>query len=86
MRSNAVPVDHLFRIEGVRGSNPHWADVDLDTATVHVHREPQRVGGRLLISETKTLDSDAGLPLPELCVTGLRDHRTASPPVPVSSS
>ena len=62
----------------------HWTDIDLDTATVHVHRELQRVGGRLLIGETKTLDSEAGLPLPELCVAALRDHRTASPPVAVS--
>lgn len=52
----------------------HWADVDLDAATVQIHRELQRVGGRLLLSETKTLDSDAGLPLPPLCLSALRDH------------
>ena len=49
----------------------HWADVDLDTATVHVHRELQRIEGRLVLGETKTLDSDAGLPLPPLCVAVL---------------
>jgi integrase len=52
----------------------HWSDVDLDTATVQIHRELQRIGGRLLLSETKTLDSDAGLPLPPLCLTALRNH------------
>lgn len=49
-----------------------WADIDLDTATVHVHRELQRIDGRLVLGETKTLDSDAGLPLPPLCVEALR--------------
>lgn len=52
----------------------HWADIDLDGKTVQIHRELQRVGGRLLLSETKTLDSDAGLPLPELCLSALHDH------------
>jgi integrase len=58
-------------------------DIDLKTATVHVHRELQRVGGRLVLSETKTLDSDAGLPLPPLCIAALRDH-LANPTVAVS--
>lgn len=60
-----------------------WDDIDLDTATVHVHRELQRVDGLLVLSETKTLDSDAGLPLPPLCVSALRDHRAS--PVAVSA-
>jgi integrase len=48
-----------------------WTDIDLDAATVHVHRELQRIDGRLILGETKTLDSDAGLPLPPLCVAVL---------------
>jgi integrase len=60
-----------------------WSDIDLDTASVHVHREIQRVGGRLVLSETKTLDSEAGLPLPPLCLSVLRDHMP-SPTHPVS--
>jgi integrase len=52
-----------------------WDDIDLDTATVHVHRELQRVDGRLVLSETKTLDADAGLPLPPLCLLALCDQR-----------
>jgi integrase len=55
----------------------HWVDIDLDTATVHVHRELQRVGGQLVISETKTLDSDAGLPLPPLCLAALQERSAA---------
>jgi integrase len=62
-----------------------WSDIDLDTASVHVHREIQRVGGRLVLSETKTLDSEAGLPLPPLCLSVLRDHMP-SPTHPVSRS
>ncbi len=55
-----------------------WGDIDLATATVHVHRELKRVGGRLVLSETKTLDSDAALPLPPMCVVALRDHLAQS--------
>jgi integrase len=54
-----------------------WTDIDLDTATVHVRRELQRVGGRLVLSETKTLDSEAGLPLPPLCLSALRDQMSS---------
>jgi integrase len=56
----------------------HWDDVDLNTATVHVHRELQRVGSQLLLSQTKTLDSDASLPLPPLCLTTLRGLRSVA--------
>jgi integrase len=52
----------------------YWDDIDLDAATVHVHRELQRIGGQLVLGETKTLDSDAGLPLPPLCLSALRDQ------------
>lgn len=55
----------------------HWSDVDLDNATVNVHRELQRIDGRLVLSETKILDSDAGLPLPPLCLATLRGHFAA---------
>lgn len=51
----------------------HWDDIDLETASVHVHRELQRVDGQLVLSETKTLDSDARLSLPCLAISALRD-------------
>lgn len=57
-----------------------WDDINLDTATVHVRRELQRVDGRLLLSDTKTLDSDAGLPLPTLCLAVLREALIARSP------
>lgn len=60
-----------------------WRDIDLDRATVHVHRELQRIDGLLVLSDTKTLDSDAGLPLPPLCLPALRD-RTSGPTDAVS--
>jgi integrase len=49
-----------------------WPMVDLDAATVQIRYALQRVDGRLVLSETRTLDSEAGLPLPPLCMAALR--------------
>lgn len=53
-----------------------WEDVDADAdpanASLTVRHQLQRIGGRLVLSETKTLDSEAALPLPEVCLAALR--------------
>jgi len=59
-----------------------WDDLNLETATVHVRRALQRIDGRLLLSDTKTLDSDAGLPLPPLCLAVLREASAGGNPDP----
>ena len=52
-----------------------WDDVDLDRREPTVAFQLQRVRRQLLHRETKTESSEATLPLPELCVGGLRAHR-----------
>jgi integrase len=51
-----------------------WEDVDLDAAEVSVGWQLQRIGGQLLHRETKTEASDALLPLPDICLTALRER------------
>jgi integrase len=50
-----------------------WDDVDLDQdePQLYIAWQLQRVGGKLLRRETKTEASDAGLPLPAICVAAL---------------
>lgn len=54
-----------------------WAVVNLDSAEIEVSRGLQRIGGELINGETKTSESDAVLPLPEICVTALRLQQLA---------
>jgi integrase len=51
-----------------------WEDVDLDAAEVRVGWQLQRISGQLLHRETKTEASDALLPLPDICLTALRER------------
>lgn len=53
-----------------------WPMVDLDRAEIDVLYGLQRIAGRLVNGQTKTPDSDATLPLPEICVTALRLQAT----------
>lgn len=52
-----------------------WADLDLDRATLTVAQTVQRVGGRLLVDETKSEASDATVPLPKITRRVLVEHR-----------
>ncbi|WP_088290676.1 tyrosine recombinase XerC [Kineosporia sp. A_224] len=52
-----------------------WEQVDLDGAGLLIEWQVQRVRKQLLRRETKTEASDAGLPLPGICVSALRERR-----------
>jgi integrase len=52
-----------------------WKDVDLDLGELTIDLQLQRVGHELLHRETKTPNSDAVLPLPEICMVALTRHR-----------
>jgi integrase len=52
-----------------------WDDVDLETGSVQIRSQLQRIDGRLVLRPTKTISSEAVLPLPELCVAALAEHR-----------
>jgi hypothetical protein len=60
-----------------RGARLGWEDVDLAAHHVNVGWQVRRVGRQLLRRETKTEASDAGLPLPTICVTALEQRREA---------
>jgi integrase len=49
-----------------------WNAVDLDGGELDVSWQLQRVRRELLHRETKTEASDAGLPLPDICITALK--------------
>lgn len=51
-----------------------WSDLDLDRATLTVAQTVQRVGGRLVVDDTKTEASDATVPLPKVTRRVLVDH------------
>jgi integrase len=51
-----------------------WSDLDLDRATLTVAQTVQRVGGRLLVDETKSEASDATVPLPKVTRRALVEH------------
>lgn len=52
-----------------------WQDVNLDAAAVTIAWQLQRINGQLLHRQTKTEASDAVLPLPEICLTALKENR-----------
>jgi integrase len=52
-----------------------WQDVDLDARTIHIRHGLQRVGGKLTLSETKTMRSRRTLPLLDFVAKALRSHR-----------
>jgi len=51
-----------------------WDDVDLDVGEARIAWQLQRVDGSLVRRRTKTTSSDAVLPLPEICLVGLKDR------------
>lgn len=53
-----------------------WEDVDLDAGEVRIRWQLQRAEGQLVRRPTKTVSSDAVLPLPQVCIDALRSHRT----------
>ena len=52
-----------------------WPDLDLDRGAWTPDKTIQRVGGKLVMQDTKTEDSDGALPLPELTWVTLLDHQ-----------
>jgi integrase len=52
-----------------------WADLDLDRGTWTPDKTVQRVGGELVMQDTKSDDSDNVLPLPEITWITLLDHQ-----------
>jgi integrase len=52
-----------------------WDDVDVDAGEVYIAWQVQRIGGKLLRRQTKTEASDAPLPLPDICMTALKERR-----------
>ena len=52
-----------------------WDDVELDTGTLEVVQTLQRVGGALRFVRPKTEGSARTVPLPQLCIDALREHR-----------
>lgn len=48
-----------------------WEDVDLEKGEAKINWQVQRVEGRLLRRKTKTVASEAPLPLPGICVSAL---------------
>jgi integrase len=49
-----------------------WELVDLDAAQLYIGEQVQRVGGQLVRRQTKTEESEAPLPLPDLCIAALK--------------
>lgn len=52
-----------------------WKSVDFDAGELYIDHQLQRAGREVLHRETKTEDSDDFLPLPDLCLTALRQRR-----------
>jgi integrase len=52
-----------------------WDDVDMDKNELHINYQLQRVKGQLLHRETKTAASEAVLPLPAICTSGLKEWK-----------
>ena len=52
-----------------------WREVDLVAHEARVRWQLQRLGGELVLRPTRTVSSDAVLPLPELCTAALASHR-----------
>ena len=53
-----------------------WEDVDLEKGEARIRWQIQRLDGQLVRRRTKTVGSDALLPLPDICVDALRSHRS----------
>src|SRR5215203_7309364 len=53
-----------------------WSDIHVRTSTAQIRTQLQRVDGRLVLRPTKTVSSEAVLPLPEPCVLALGQHRS----------
>jgi integrase len=54
---------------------PSWEDIDEAAGELNVAWQLQRISGQLVRRETKTEESDAPLPLPEICRTALTIRR-----------
>jgi len=52
-----------------------WADVDLDLGTLTVRQALQRVAGKLVLVEPKSVTSHRAVALPGVVLDGLRRHR-----------
>ncbi|MFI6704923.1 tyrosine-type recombinase/integrase [Nonomuraea sp. NPDC050478] len=52
-----------------------WEDVDLDAGTSEVVQTLQRVDGELRFVRPKTENSERTIPLPEIGVDALKEHR-----------
>jgi integrase len=71
----------LYRLAltlGMRRGELHglrWQDLDLDASTLRVARSLQRIGGAIVLKETKTERSRRTLSLPASAVATLRAHR-----------
>ncbi|WP_431943554.1 tyrosine-type recombinase/integrase [Micromonospora marina] len=52
-----------------------WDDIDQAAGELNVSWQLQRIGGQLVRRETKTAESDASMPLPEICRTALAIRR-----------
>ena len=52
-----------------------WEDIDDSAGELNVAWQLQRIGGQLIRRETKTEESDAQLPLPDICLTALAIRR-----------
>jgi len=52
-----------------------WADVDLEAGTLTVRQALQRVGGKLVLVEPKSVTSHRAVALPGVVLDGLRRHR-----------
>ena len=51
-----------------------WQDVHFDSGQALIEWQLQRMKGELLRRKTKTVTSDAPLPLPSICVQALEHH------------
>ena len=52
-----------------------WTSIDLEREELTVALQLQRIRGELLLRSTKTPASMATIPLPDICVAALKDHR-----------
>ena len=52
-----------------------WQSIDFEAGELYTDHQIQRAGRQILHRETKTEDSDDFLPLPALCLKGLRMRR-----------
>lgn len=52
-----------------------WEDLDLSKGVLRVERNVQRVGGQLVMEDTKSEDSDRSVPLPAVTWQALKAHK-----------